>query len=128
MAEQGFPSEDLFTIETFNDYNTTLRKVSEVIREHNDLTGIYMANLSVTACAEAVRAYGREKTIHVICHDINDGIKQLMRENRVDFTIPQDFARQGREPLIWLSGYLRKKNVAETSWHTDLQILCAENI
>ncbi len=128
MAEQGFPSEDLFTIETFNDYNTTLRKVSEVIREHNDLTGIYMANLSVTACAEAVRAYGREKTIHVICHDINDGIKQLMRENRVDFTIPQDFARQGREPLIWLSGYLRKKNVAETSWYTDLQILCAENI
>jgi hypothetical protein len=64
----------------------------------------------------------------VICHDIYDGIKQLMRENRVDFTIPQDFARQGREPLIWLSGYLRKKNVAETSWYTDLQILCAENI
>ena len=128
MNELGFPSEDLFTVETFNDYSTTLKKVSEVIREHPDLGGIYMANLNVTACAEAVRAYGMEKKIHVICHDINDGIRYLLRENRVDFTIPQDFVRQGREPLIWLSSYLRKKTVPESWRFSDLQILCAENI
>lgn len=128
MEEMGFPPENLVTVETFNDYAITLRKVSEAIRENPDIRGIYMANLSVTACAEAVRAYGLEKEVHVICHDINDGIKQLLRENRVDFTIPQDFARQGREPLIWLTGYLRKKNVAETWRFSDLQILCAENV
>ena len=69
-----------------------------------------------------------EKKIHVICHDINDGIRYLLRENRVDFTIPQDFVRQGREPLIWLSSYLRKKTVPESWRFSDLQILCAENI
>lgn len=128
MAELGFPSEDLITAETFNDYSTTLRVIGEALHSHPKLSGIYMANLSVTACAEAVRAYGRDKQVHVICHDINDGIRQLLKEGRVDFTIPQDFARQGREPLIWLTSYLRQKELPDAGRFNDLQILCAENL
>ncbi|MBE5999362.1 MAG: LacI family DNA-binding transcriptional regulator [Lachnospiraceae bacterium] len=128
MTELGFPQEDLFTAETFNDYSTTLRVIGEVIRSHPQLGGIYMANLNVSACTEAVRAFGLEKKIHVICHDINDGIRTLLREGRVDFTIPQDFVRQGREPLIWLTSCLRKKDLPDSGRFNDLQILCAENI
>ena len=128
MAELGFPPEDLITAETFNDYSTTLHAIGDALRSHPDLAGIYMANLSVTACAEAVRAYGREKKVHVICHDINDGIRRLLKEGRVDFTIPQDFVRQGREPLIWLAGYLRGKELPDAGRFNDLRILCAENI
>ena len=128
MEELGFPEEALFTAETFNDYSTTLRVIGEAIRSHPNLHGIYMANLNVSACTEAVRAYGMEKRIHVICHDINDGIRSLLREGRVDFTIPQDFVRQGREPLIWLTGYLRKKELPDAGRFKDLQILCAENV
>jgi len=128
MKELGFPEKDLFTAETFNDYGTTLKAVSDAIRSCSDLRGIYMANLSVTACAEAVRAYGMEKKIHVICHDINDGIRQLLQEGRVDFTIPQDFVRQGRDPLVWLAGYLRGKSLQDAGRFADLRILCAENI
>ena len=128
MAELGFPPQDIFTAETFNDYSTTLRVIGEALRSHPDLGGIYMANLSVTACAEAVRTCGREGKVHVICHDINDGIRRLLKEGRVDFTIPQDFVRQGREPLIWLVSYLRKKELPDAERVNDLQILCAENI
>ena len=128
MAELGFPRQDIFTAETFNDYSTTLRVIGEALRSHPDLGGIYMANLSVTACAEAVRTCGREGKVHVICHDINDGIRRLLKEGRVDFTIPQDFVRQGREPLIWLVSYLRKKELPDAERFNDLQILCAENI
>lgn len=128
MAELGLPSEDLLTAETFNDYSTTLRVIGEALQSHHELGGIYMANLSVTACAEAVRACGMEKKVHVICHDINDGIRQLLKEGRVDFTIPQDFVRQGREPLIWLASYLRNKELPDAGRFIDLQILCAENI
>ncbi|MDO5133185.1 MAG: LacI family DNA-binding transcriptional regulator [Eubacteriales bacterium] len=128
MAELGFPSEDLFTVETFNDYRTTLSVIGEALENHPALGGIYMANLSVTACAEAVRASGMEKKIHVICHDINDGIRLLLKEGRVDFTIPQDFVRQGREPLIWLTSYVREKELPDAGMFNDLQILCSENI
>lgn len=128
MAELGLPSEDLLTAETFNDYSTTLRVIGEALQSNHKLGGIYMANLSVTACAEAVRACGMEKKVHVVCHDINDGIRQLLKEGRVDFTIPQDFVRQGREPLIWLASYLRKKELPDAGRFIDLQILCAENV
>lgn len=128
MAELGFPKEDLLVAETFNDYATTLRAVSDAIRSHPGLRGIYMANLSVTACAESVRAYNLTGRIHVICHDINDGIRQLMREGAVDFTIPQDFVFQGREPLLWLTARLRKREMPQAGSFEDLQILCAENM
>ena len=87
-----------------------------------------MANLSVTACAEVVRAYNKKGEIHVICHDINAGIRQLMRDGYIDFTIPQDFVRQGREPLIWLTNHLRNKNLPDSGRFDTLQILCAENV
>ncbi|MEE1163723.1 MAG: substrate-binding domain-containing protein, partial [Lachnospiraceae bacterium] len=128
MKELGFPEENILIEETFNDYSTTLHVVSEAIRLHPDLRGIYMANLSVTACAEVVRAYGMTDKIHVICHDINDGIKHLMKTGMIDYTIPQDFVRQGREPLLWLTSYLRKKKLPDSGVFAGLQILCCENI
>ena len=54
-----------------------------------------MANLSVTACAEVVRAYNKGRD--PVMYDINAGIRQLMQDGYIDFTIPQDFVRQGRE-------------------------------
>lgn len=128
MKELGFPEEDIHMAETFNDYTQTLHEVSNAIRTYPRLRGIYMANLSVTACAETIRAYNKTGQIHVVCHDINDGIRQLMREGLVDYTIPQDFVFQGREPLLWLTSFLRKKDLPPAGQFADLQILCVENI
>ena len=55
-------------------------------------------------------------------------IRQLMRDGYIDFTIPQDFVRQGREPLIWLTNHLRNKNLPDSGRFDTLQILCAENV
>ncbi len=128
MKELGFPEEDIFVEETFNDYSTTLHVVSEAIRRHPDLRGIYMANLSVIACAEVVRAYSLGGKVHIICHDINDGIRHLIKTGMIDYTIPQDFVRQGREPLLWLTSYLRKRQLPDSGIFDGLQILCSENI
>ena len=61
--------------------------------------GIYMANLSVSGCAEAVRAQGRRGRVRVICHDINEGIRQLLLDGAVDYTIPQDFISRAARPF-----------------------------
>ena len=129
MAELGFAPEQIVVAETFNDYKTTVSVVGEAIASQPRLEGVYMANLSVTGCAEAVRAAGRKGEIRVVCHDINEGIRRLLLDGSVDFTIPQDMVRQGALPLLLLRDLLRKgvpPDPARAQGRID--VLCAENI
>ena len=129
MEERGFRPEQILTAETFNDYETTCIVVAEMLRDHPELAGIYMANLNVSGCAEAVRAAGRKGEIRVICHDINESIRRLLLEGSVDFTIPQDFEQQGYLPLILLRDYLRRGIPPEAGRAGGgIGILCAENL
>ncbi len=129
MRELGFPEENILTAETFNDYGTTVKVVSDLIRKSPALKGIYMANLSVAGCAEAIRETGLAGQVHVVCHDINPSVRQLLLEGIIDFTIPQDFVYQGYAPLIYLTQYLRGK-AASVPPQADqsIRILCRENI
>lgn len=115
MEELGFGQSCLLVRETFNDYGTTVRVVSEVLAEFPDLAGIYMANLSVSGCAEAVRAAGKTGQVRVICHDINEGIRRLLRSGSVDYTIPQDFVQQGYAPIMLLKELLRRGKLVDSA-------------
>ena len=129
MAELGYDEERITVVETFNDYGATVSAVSAALEQYPDLKGVYMANLSITGCAEAVRAAGKKGQIHIICHDVNDGIRRLLREGMVDFTIPQNFVQQGYAPLILLTKYLRKGKIPDLSRYVgQIQVLCAENL
>ena len=61
MEERGFRPEQILTAETFNDYETTCIVVAEMLRDYPELAGIYMANLNVSGCAEAVRGRGKKR-------------------------------------------------------------------
>lgn len=129
MAELGFPRDQILTRETFNDYGTTVSVVSEAIAAQPGLQGIYMANLNVSGCAEAIRAAGRKGEIRVVCHDINESIRRLLLDGGVDFAIPQDMVQQGALPLLLLRDLLKKgvrPDPARAQGRID--ILCAENI
>lgn len=129
LDELGFPKKQLLFAETFNDYATTMEAVSMSLRRSPQLHGIYMANHSVSGCVEAIRLAGRSGSVHVICHDINPGIRQLLLDGLVDFTIPQDFIHQGYAPLICLTAYLRGKAFpASDVTEGAIQILCRENL
>lgn len=128
LTELGYSGERIEIAETFNDYAATVSAVSEAIERYPDLRGVYMANLSIAGCAEAVRVAGKKGQIHIVCHDINDGIRRLLKEGLVDFTIPQDFAQQGYAPLMILTNYLRKSQTPDLFQSGGkIQILCAEN-
>ena len=129
MAERGFPAEQILTAETFNDYQTTYRVVAETLERHPDLAGIYLANLHVSGCVEAVRAAGRQGQLRVICHDINESVRRLLLEGSVDFTIPQDFRQQGYLPPFLLRDALRRGQLPPASRQDgQMSILCAENV
>ena len=76
-----------------------------------------------------MKSAGKKGTVHVVCHDINESIRQLLREGSVDFTIPQNFTQQGYAPLMLLRDLVRKKNPVDLNrFNTQIDILCAENL
>lgn len=129
LKELHFPADQLIIRETYNDYETTFRVVQEVLEQWPELRGVYMANLSVSGCCAAIERSGKKSRVHVICHDINEGVRQLIRSGAVDFTIPQDLERQGYAPLLLLRDHLRKRKPLEPKWlQGRIDILCAENL
>ena len=128
LEELGFPAGHLTVRETYNDYEATFRAVREALEEKPGLRGVYMANLSVSGCCAAIEQAGKKGQVHVVCHDINEGIRHLLRSGSIDFTIPQELEQQGYAPLLLLRDHIRKKKPLEPDrFHGQISILCAEN-
>lgn len=97
MEELGFRREDCRIAATHNDYEETLWAVETALAEDGELSYIYMANLSVPACVEAIRRRGRR--VHVLSHDSGPDIRRFLKSGEVDFTIDQDLACQSYQAL-----------------------------
>lgn len=129
MKELGFGSDQINIIETYNDYAVTRKKVHEALKQQPRIEAVYMANRSLGGCVEAIRALGKTGKIRVICHDIDETTKRLLKEGSVDMTISQDIFRQGREPLLILRDLLQKNRRPATNLiNPAISIFCAENI
>lgn len=129
VLEKGFEEERLMIIETYNDYSLTHQKISEILNKEKKIKGIYMANRSTTACVEAVREAGLEGKIHIICHDLTDTTKRLLKNGNIDLAIAQNIYNQGYRPLMILKDYIQKQIKLDVDFHTPpIDIICAENI
>lgn len=128
LDELGVPREKCRIIECYNEYAVTFDKVYDELAKNPKIRFIYMANRSVTACAEVLSRLHLEKTVRVICHDVSDTIYRLLREGVVDFTIEQDFYAQGYRPLTILGDLLlSSRHPGEEYQYTALNIINAEN-
>ena len=127
IYEKGFTGGNLQIIETYNDYTLTYRKVWEKLECYPEIKGIYMANHSVTGCAEAVRDVGREQQIHIISHDLTDSTKRLLKNGEIDFAISQNIYQQGYRPLVILRDYLQY-GIVPSSEPAPIEIICSENL
>ncbi len=129
MQELDFRKEQFEIIETYNDYQTTRRKVSEALEQYPKLCSIYMANQSIAGCTEAVHAAGKKGKLRIICHDISESTKRLLADGNIDFTISQDIFRQGYLPLILLREFLQKNKLPDfDQTSTNISIICSQNM
>ena len=99
MEELNYPQEDCRVVATHNDYDKTYAAVCHALQEIPDLACIYMANLSVPACVDAIRDCGRAGTVRVLSHDAGTEIRQYLKEGSVDFTIDQNLGYQSYQAL-----------------------------
>lgn len=129
MHELGFSSSQIEIAETFNDYHVTRRKVAETIARTPELAAIYMANQNVAGCVEAVEAAGRKGGVRVVVHDLSEQTRALLADGAVDFTISQDFFRQGYLPLKLLRELIQLGQVPEPDQTaTRISVICSQNI
>lgn len=129
MHELGFPSSQIEIAETFNDYHVTRRKVADTLARIPGLAAIYMANQSIAGCAEAVEAAGKRGQVRVVVHDLSEQTRTLLANGGVDFTISQDFFRQGRLPLLLLRELLHLGRVPEPDQTaTSISVICSQNM
>lgn len=127
LYENGFHGESLRIIETYNDYSLTYQKVLDVLRDDPILRGVYMANHSVTGCADAIRDVGRQGQIHVISHDLTNETQRLLQNREIDFAIAQNLYQQSYRSLIILQEYLQK-HITPQREDSTIDIICSENI
>lgn len=129
MYGLGFDKSQINIIETYNDYQTTYRKVLESLEQIPDLCAIYMANRSVAGCTEAVSTAGRKGSLRIICHDVSESTKRLLQNGSIDFTISQNIFHQGYLPLIYLREFLQKGILPQSDQtDTNISIICSQNI
>lgn len=127
LYENGFHGESLRIIETYNDYSLTYQKVFDVLREDPTLRGIYMANQSITGCADAIRDTGRQGQLSVIGHDLSNETRRLLQSREIDLIISQNLHQQSYRSLIILQEYLQK-HITPQREDSTIDIICSENI
>lgn len=127
LDELGYDSKKIRVIETYNDYAVTYKKVMEALEENPDIEGIYMCNHSVSGCVEAVKTLNRKGKQRIICHDVTESTRRLLKQDEIDFTIAQDLYQQGNLPPILLWEYMNGRSMSMIdAQHID--ILCSQNI
>jgi LacI family transcriptional regulator len=111
LEEQGFHRKDCRVAASHNDYEETYAQVRAALEEDPELSYIYMANRSVSACVAAIRESGRR--VRVLSHDCDPAIRGFLRDGSVDFTIGQDLAYQSYQSLSLLFRLLAEHKLPE---------------
>lgn len=129
LGELGFRREDCRVAATHNDYGETLAAVTAALEAEQDLGYVYMANLSVPACVEAIRRCGRTGRVHVLSHDSGPEIRQFLKEGLVDFTIDQNLVYQSYQSLdLLFRAVAERKQPEREFFYPASPILNAETL
>ena len=128
LKEQGVPTEDCRVAVTHEDYAETVKVVTAALEEEPELAYIYMANASVPACVEAIRACDREGRVRVLTHDNSPENRALLQAGTVDFVIGQNLAYQSYKALAVLFDAAAERKLPERScFYPETPIFNAEN-
>ena len=129
ITEHSIDKKNIIMVQSFNEYNLTLRVVSENLRNNAHIRGIYMANDSVAACAEAVKNLSPKPKPIIICHDLSRTTKALLKSGEIDFALSQDIYSQSYKSLQLMKDLLMDPDfIIKPQEFTQINIINAENV
>lgn len=131
LRERGFPDERYEIAASYEQVGLTAELVTRAIARYPDLRGIYMATESVRGCMEALdgcRPRDRQR-IHVVCNDLTPLNRRLLRSERLDFVVEQDFPSQVCQAILTLEEKLvRGRSPRETVQHVSTSVITPEMV
>lgn len=86
----------------FDDNHMAEMITHGMLKEYEDLTGIYLAASGVQGVCKALGDLGMEEKVKVISNDLTAQNVQYLKEGKIRFLIGQDGYRQGYEPIMIL--------------------------
>jgi len=81
-------------------------QIASIVRENPRLSGIYVANQSLTAAGRALKGEGVAGTTVLIGHDLNDEHAALLRDRTLSAVVCQEPFYQGYYPVKILLDYV----------------------
>jgi LacI family transcriptional regulator len=116
-------------INTGNDPVRTYQETVKLLRERPDINAIYSATGRAQEVGRAVSALGFAGTIRIVCFDLYDSVRDLVRGGVIDCAIGQDLRRQGALPVQLFFRHLYcNEQLPRGELFTPLDIRIAENI
>lgn len=113
----------------FLDQGLAERITRRVLREVDDLTGIYISSVGRSGVYRVLSDIERNRHVHVVVHDLTEDNLQMVRKGVVDFVIGQDVKTQGSLPLQLLFQFLTKHQAPERKvFLTEIDIRLRTNL
>ena len=130
LRQKGFPGERYEIAACYEQADLTAETVARVLRKYPDLRGIYMATESVSGCMEALEhLVQKHHRIHVIANDLTPLNRRLLRRERLDFVVEQDFPAQVCEAILMLEEKLvRNHSPREKIQYVTTSVFTAEMV
>jgi LacI family transcriptional regulator len=130
LLKNKYPEITLIkTIATGEEPVRTYQETAKLLQEHPEIDAIYSTTGRVQEVGRAVSALGFAGKITIVCFDLYDAIRDLVRRGVIDCTIGQDLHRQGALPVqLFFQHLYYNEKLPQGELFTPIDIRIAENI
>jgi LacI family transcriptional regulator len=116
-------------ITTGEDPLRTWQETAKLLQEHPEIDAIYTTTGRAQELGRAVSALGFADTITIVCFDLYDSVRDLVRRGVIDCAIGQDLRRQGALPVqLFFQHLYYDEKLPQGELFTPIDIRIAENI
>lgn len=121
--------EIITTLDSFEDPQITYEKTVQLLRDYQDLQGIYITCGGVSQVGRALEESGRAKDIRVISFEDYPEVVDLIRKDVIDCTLAGELQQQGEIPVqIIMDHLVFGKEPAQPQIFTDIRVLVKESL
>ena len=116
-------------VENHDDELKSYHVTCQLLEKYPDLNALCFTAAGVHAGCQAVLDLKREKDMKIICFDVNNPVKELIRQGVISATICQQPFQQGSKPIKLLFNYLTTGIAPENPlFYTNAFIKIYENL
>lgn len=121
--------EIITTLDSFEDPQITYEKTVKLLRDYQDLQGIYITCGGVSQVGRALEESRRAKDIRVISFEDYPEVVDLIRKDVIDCTLAGELQQQGEIPVqIIMDRLVFGKEPAQPQIFTDIRVLVKESL